>query len=202
MSTRINLLPYRDDRRAAAKRQFTILAVGVVGLALGLAALIHVAMGGYVGLQDQRNIVLGTEIATLDKRIDEIKTLQSEIDALKSRKAVIETLQFERATGVQILDQMVRLTPEGIYLKSIKQADGVVNVTGYSMSNDLVSSFMTSISQSHYIENPVLVEIKAASEGQRRVGEFSLNFSLARPKEAVDPAAPVRKASVPAVAVQ
>lgn len=185
MTIRINLLPYREEKKSEAKRQFLVLMFGVAGLSVAAWMLVHGVLAGYVNVQDGRNNFLGSEISKLDKEIEEINTLKSEIDALKSRKSVIEVLQFERASAVQIMDQMVRLTPEGIYLKSINQNGNLVNVTGHSMSNDLVSEFMTSISNSKYIESPVLVEIKAAKEGERRVGEFSLNFSIAKPKEEV-----------------
>ena len=185
MTIRINLLPYREEKKLEARRQFIVLMLGVAGLSVAAWMLVHGILAGHVNIQEGRNSVLGSEISKLDKEIEEINSLKSEIDALKSRKSVIESLQFERASAVQIMDQMVRLTPEGVYLKSVKQDGSVVNVTGHSMSNDLVSEFMTAISNSKYIESPVLVEIKAAKEGERRVGEFSLNFSIAKPKEEV-----------------
>lgn len=192
MSIRINLLPYREQKRGEARRQFTVLAAGVLGLAAAVVVLSHGIVAGYISVQETRNAFVTEENVKLDKKIDEIKGLQSEIEALKARKGVIETLQFERASAVQIMDQMVRLTPEGIYLKSLKQTGSTVNVTGYAMSNDLVSDYMIAVTGSKYLENPVLVEIKAAKEGERRVAEFSLNFSMAKPKE-VDAAAAAGK---------
>lgn len=183
MSVRINLLPYREAKRAEARRQMGVMAGGVAALGVVLVLLAHMVMSGYISSQETRNNFLVSENAALDKKIEEIKRLQGEIEALKARKSVIETLQFDRAAAVQVMDQMARLTPEGVYLKSLKQTGPVVNVTGYAMSNDLVSDFMVAITGSKFLENPVLVEIKAAKEGERRVAEFSLNFSLAKPKE-------------------
>lgn len=183
MSIRINLLPYREQKRGELRRQFTVLSASVFGLAAAVIVLSHGIFAGYIGVQESRNAFVQEENAKLDTKIQEIKGLQSEIETLKARKGVIETLQFERASAVQIMDQMARLTPEGIYLKSLKQTGSLVNVTGYAMSNDLVSDYMIAVTGSKYLENPVLVEIKSAKEGERRVAEFSLNFSMAKPKE-------------------
>lgn len=192
MSIRINLLPYREQKRGEARRQFAVLSAGVLGHAVAVVVLSHGIVAGYISVQETRNAYVMAENVKLDKKIEEIKGLQSEIEALKARKGVIETLQFERASAVQIMDQMVRLTPEGIYLKSLKQTGSKVNVTGYAMSNDLVSDYMVAITGSKYLENPVLVEIKAAKEGERRVAEFNLNFTIAKPKE-VEAAAAIGK---------
>ena len=49
------------------------------------------------------------------------KSTKEEIQALLSRKQVIETLQADRAQTVYLLEQLVRQTPDGVYLKLIRQ---------------------------------------------------------------------------------
>lgn len=193
MSIRINLLPYRERKRVAARLQMQLLMAATVGVGIALSLMAHGIVAGYISVQDSRNTFMVAENAILDKKIEEIKGLKSEIETLKARKGVIETLQFERASAVQIMDQLVRLTPEGIYLKALKQTGGMVNVTGYAMSNDMVSDYMVAIAGSKYLEKPVLVEIKSAKEGERRVAEFNLSFSLAKPKEVEATPAPGKK---------
>lgn len=188
MNTRINLLPYRELRLAFARRQFFYLCAAAVGAAAAAIVILHGAISGYIALQAGRNAFLSSEIKDLDGRIQEIKRLQAEIESLKARKSVIEALQFDRGSAVQIADQFARLTPDGVYLKSLKQSGRAINVSGYAASNDLVSDLMVAIAKSPHLENPVLVEIKSAKDGDRRLAEFSLNLSLAKPKEIADAA--------------
>jgi type IV pilus assembly protein PilN len=182
---RVNLLPHREERRKAQRRQLGILAVGVAIIGLAIAALVHGIIAGYVDAQNERNEFLKRENAKLDKEIDEIKKLQGEIQALLSRKQIIETLQTDRSRTVELLDQLVRQTPDGIYLKTLKQEGLKVNLTGYAQSNARVSTFMRNLQNSSIVENtptsPQLVEIKATDVNKRRLSEFNMNFTIKRP---------------------
>lgn len=182
---RVNLLPHREERRKAQRRQLGILAVGVAIIGLAIAALVHGVIAGYVDAQNERNEFLKRENAKLDKEIDEIKKLQGEIQALLSRKQIIETLQTDRSRTVELLDQLVRQTPDGIYLKTLKQEGLKVNLTGYAQSNARVSTFMRNLQNSSIVEitptSPQLVEIKATDVNKRRLSEFNMNFTIKRP---------------------
>ena len=64
---------------------------------------------------------------------------------------------------VYLLDELVKQTPEGVYLTSIKQNGQVVLVTGMAQTNERVSEFLrNTLYNSPWLERPELVEIKAA----------------------------------------
>jgi type IV pilus assembly protein PilN len=182
---RVNLLAHREERRKAQRRQLVFLAVISAALGGAIWLAVHGVIGGYVSLQNERNEFLKRENAKLDKEIEEIKKLRDEIAALLARKAIIEALQTDRARAVELLDQLVRQTPDGVYIKSVKQDGLKVNITGYAQSNARVSTLMRNLQGSPIIENnpasPQLVEIKASEVNKRRLSEFNLNFILKRP---------------------
>jgi type IV pilus assembly protein PilN len=177
---RINLLPHREEKRKLRQKQFAVLAGLTAVLALALAGLVWVGIDKAVDIQKARNKYLNDEIVKLDKQIDEIKKIREETQALLSKKQVVEGLQSNRSEPVQLLDQMLRQLPEGLYLKSIKQTGTKINVTGYAQSNARVSAFMRNIQASPYLENPNLVEIKAVDLNRQRANEFSLDFFIKR----------------------
>lgn len=182
---RINLLPHRVERRKAQRRQLGVLAAFFAVAGLVIAGLVHTVIAGYVDAQNERNEFLKRENAKLDKEIEEIKKLRDDIQALLARKQVIESLQNDRARAVELLDQLVRQTPDGIYLKTLKQEGLKVNVTGYAQSNARVSNLMRNLQASPVVVNsqisPQLVEIKASEVNKRRLSEFSLNFQMKPP---------------------
>lgn len=178
MTIHINLLPYREQRRQLRQRQFGTQAGLVASLALAIVLLVHVVVAGYVTAQQERNQFLKEELARLDKDIGEIGRLKQEVAALLARKQVIERLQTDRAQAVHLLDQLVRQVPEGVYLRQVKQTGLRVNLQGYSQANARVSTLMSNLAESAYLENPVLIEIKSATVNNRRVSEFSMNVSL------------------------
>ena len=193
MTIRVNLLPHREERRKAQRKHLGILSGMVAALAVAIVVLIHGVIAGYIAIQADRNTFLKKENASLDKEIDEIKKLQSEIAALLARKQVIERLQTDRAQAVYLLDQLVRQVPDGVYMKTIRQQGRKILMNGYSQSNARVSTLMRNISSSPYLENAVLVEIKAVTVSGKRVSEFTMNLNL-KALQADDPKAGAAKA--------
>jgi len=185
---RINLLPWREARRKAHNLQFFILMGMVSGLAASIVLLVHGYYATRISTQTERNRFLKDENTKLDKEIEEIKKLKEEIQALLSRKQVIETLQGDRAQTVYLLEQLVRQTPDGVYLKSIRQTGSKVNLTGYAQSNARVSTLMRNFEASPYLERPDLVEIKVANVNNRRLSEFIMNVDLKRQQAESDAA--------------
>ena len=171
---RINLLPHRELARAARRRQFNILlgmavAAGVVVVLLG-----HSYIAASQSTQDARNAFLDQEIAKLDIQISEIKKIREQTQALLARKQVVETLQSNRTEVVHLFDQMIRLLPEGLYLKSFGQVGNVVTLSGYTQSSARVSTLMRNLENSPWFESVSLIEIKAATVNNLRANEFVL----------------------------
>ena len=179
---RVNLLPHREERRKAQRKQLGILAGMVAVLGIAIAVLVHGVIAGYIAIQADRNEFLKKENTKLDKEIEEIKKLKDEIAALLSRKQVIERLQAERSQSVNLLDQLVRQVPDGVYLKTVKQTGLRVNLTGYAQSNARVSTLMRNFGSSPYLENPDLVEIRSATINNKRISEFTMNVNIKRPQ--------------------
>ena len=171
---RINLLPHREIKRAARRRQFNYLFVATLVLAAGVIGLGQAAISARLTVQDERNAFLETEIAKLDEKISEIKKIKSDTQALLERKQVVETLQSNRTEVVHLFDEMIRILPEGLYLRSLKQNGNVLELVGYTQSSARVSTLMRSFEDSPWFEQPELVEIKAATVNNLRANEFVL----------------------------
>jgi type IV pilus assembly protein PilN len=180
---RLNLLPHREQKRQARKRQFVSLSVSIAILAGAIVALGYVILNAQVENQQSRNALLKSEIAKLDTQIKEIDKLREQTQALLARKQVVETLQTNRTDAVHLLDQIVRQLPDGIYLRSVKQVDTKVTLVGYAQSNARVSTLMRNIESSPWLQKPELVEIRSVAlpgaSGQR-VNEFTLNMQIKR----------------------
>lgn len=198
----INLLPHREEKRRARKRSFFI-GLGVAALGgLVIVGIWYSVLQQLTAAQQDRNAFLKTEIARLEAQIKDIATLRAEIEALKARQKAVEDLQTNRNVPVYLLDELVKQTPEGIYLTAIRQADRVVTITGVAQTNERVSEFLRNTQyNSKWLERPELVEIKAvsiqtANREQRRLFDFSMRVTLKRPAAA----APAASAPAPAAA--
>jgi type IV pilus assembly protein PilN len=195
----INLLPHREERR---KRRKTAFFAGV-----GVAAVVGLAVAGIwysivqhlTSEQQARNTFLSTEIKRLEAQIKDIANLRAEIEALKARQKAVEDLQTDRNIPVYLLNELVKQTPEGVYLTSVRQSGQVVALTGIAQTNERVSELLrNTLYNSQWLERPELVEIKAANAAQRRVFDFSMRVTLKRPQVATAANAASMPASAPA----
>ena len=195
---RVNLLPHREEARKRRQQQFGVLAGLTLAVGAIVVGLIWFFLDQQVQAQQQNVAYMKGEIAKLDKQIEEIRKIREETASLLAKKQVVEGLQSNRSEPVQLLDQLLRQLPEGVYLKNVKQNGAKVNVSGYAQSNARVSTLMRNLGASPYLENPELVEIKAVpapDKSGNRVNEFNMNISIKRAQS--DQAS--SRASTPAV---
>jgi len=179
----VNLLPHRELRRKQQQQQFFYMLGATVAIGGAIWFVVHTYLSETLSEQQNRNAYLSGEIAKLDKEIAEIKKLQEQTTSLLARKRVVETLQANRAETVHLLDQLARQLPDGMYLRAIKQQGTRVTINGYTQSQARVSTLMRNLDASPQLENPRLVEIKAAGGGAVRISEFIMNIDISRPKE-------------------
>jgi type IV pilus assembly protein PilN len=192
---RVNLLPHRAERRKRAKQHFFVVSGGTAIIGVLIVGLMHSYYAERISMQEGRNAFLKSEMAKLDKEIAEINKLRDEIAALLARKQVIETLQADRAQTVHLLDELVKQTPEGVFLRSVVQRGARVQILGYAQSNARVSTLMRNIESSKWLGSPELVEVKASPLDKRKVSEFTMYLSLKREAPPAAPAAPGKPAA-------
>jgi type IV pilus assembly protein PilN len=177
-NVRINLLPHRELKRAARKREFAFVAAGTLVFAIATVLLVHTVLANLIDSQQNKNKFLKAEIAKVDKEIEEIQRLKEQTASLLARKQIVETLQANRTEAVHLLDQLVRQLPDGIYLKGVRQTDSKVNLTGYAQSNARIATLMRNLDSSPWLSNAELVETRAVMLNNLRINEFSLNVSV------------------------
>jgi type IV pilus assembly protein PilN len=180
MNARINLLPHREERRKRSRQHFMTVSGGtaVIGIALGF--LMYQYYDRLIQTQNDRNTFLAAEIKKLDKDIADINELRNQIQALLARKQIIETLQTDRAQTVNVLEQLVRQMPEGVYLRSMKQTGLRIHLVGFAQSNARVSTLMRNIEASPVLEQPLLVEVRSTTVDRKRVSQFDMFVNIKR----------------------
>ena len=204
---RINLLPWRAERRKQRQKEFlAMLAVSGV-LALVLSFLIISYYNGQISGQNERIGFLQTQIATVDAQIKEIEALDEKKSKLLARKEVIEQLQANRSKMVHLFDSLVRTIPDGVILTSVQQEGDKLTLQGRSQSNARVSSYMRNLESAGWMTKPELSVIEAKAGDPGLPYAFTLTVMLANPNAPKDldgdgvpdaPVAPAPAAATPA----
>ncbi len=200
---RINLLPWRAERRKLRQKEF----ISMLGLAAGAAVLVSFLIvmyySGQVEGQQNRNTFLREQIVIVDEQIKQIEELDKKKANLLARKQVIEQLQASRSQMVHLFDELVRTIPEGVRLTSIKQTGNVLTFEGLAQSNARVSSYMRNLEESGWMTNPDLTVIETKGDDKGLPNMFTLKVTLKSPNnpEAEESGVPVEAAPAPAAAV-
>lgn len=193
MSIRINLLPHREEKRKRRLTQYTAMASICAIIAAIAAAAVWYVLDLRVKNQQARNQFIVEENAKLDKQIEEIKRIRQETADLLQKKLVVEGLQSNRSEPVQLLDQLLRQLPDGVYLKSVKQQGLKVTISGFAQSQPRVSTLMRNISASPYLMQPAIIEVKSVLlPNNVSANDFTMTLSIKRARQE-EPGKPAEK---------
>ena len=183
---RINLLPWREERRKQRQQEFLVMLGGSALGAVVLAFAIYTWHGAQVEGQRERNDYLNAQIATLDQQIAEIEKLDQQKSRLLARKEVIEQLQANRSQMVHLFDSLVRTIPDGVALTSIRQEGDVLRLEGRAQSNARVSTYMRMLETAGWMSKPELEIIEARPGAPGLPFVFNLRVTLTDPNKTVD----------------
>jgi len=185
--TKINLLPWREELLKKKQKVFlnAIALSALVGIII--LGLLHAYMAGLNTYQEQRNQLLVSEIALLDKKIVDIKNIEEKKRKLLEKIDLIQKLQESRPEIVHLFDEISKTTPDGVFLTQFTQTGSELIFEGKSQSNARVSAFMRAIEASPWLQTPGLTVIKSLDKpptdktGTEQLSDFTLHATQKKP---------------------
>jgi len=181
--TKINLLPWREDRREQRTQQFYAVLATVASVVLVIMVGVHFFLASKINGQEISNARLKKEIKILDRKIGEIRDLKKMKTALIARMTIIQALQTNRPQVVHLFDEVIKILPEGVHLTEIERQGAVVTLIGMAESNTNVSTLMRKVEASKWLQAPVLGEIKKQlKKSERAPNKFTLRMTLVNPR--------------------
>jgi len=179
---RINLLPWREERREVRRKRFLLVLVATMVGAMGAVLVANQFISGAIDRQVARNDYLGRQVAVIDERITQINDLKARREQLVERMGVIQDLQGNRQISGRIFDQLARALPDGVYFTEVKMTAKTLSITGAAQSNSRVSELMRNLEASDWFDAPSLTEVKATAAGQmEQANVFQLTVRQTQP---------------------
>ena len=183
---RINLLNWREERRKKIEHNFYVMLGTAVVTGLGIVFAVHLQLEAMMEQQNARNNYLQSEIKKVEKAIAEIKLLEKKKSDLLARMTVIQQLQGNRSDSVHVLDELVKVLPEGVHLTRMVQKNKLLTFNGVAQSNARVSAYMRNIEHNPWLVNPRLKVIQAkkkASADAAGYSQFTLTSKQSSPND-------------------
>ncbi len=178
---KINLLPWREERRQRIQQEFLIVLGGSVVLGVLLVLLAMTIVKAAISNQESRNSYIQEHINILNKEVREVSQLEERRQQLLDRMNIIQGLQGERPLIVRVFDEMVRTLPDGLFYTSVSRSGNRIDVDGIAESNNRVSSLMRKLDQSEWFAEPNLTDVKAASAFGDQASSFKMSYKISAP---------------------
>lgn len=174
----INLLPWREEAlKVKQKEFFTVLAAAAL-CAFALVLIVNLYFQTRIDGQTTRNQFLKSEIKQLDIQIAEIRTLNDKKAALQKRIDVVEQLQRSRNVGTQVLDEIAKIIPNGIYITQIDKQGNSIHITGKSESNNHLANMIRAIELSDLFTDATPESITADDGSPKLLSSFKMRVKI------------------------
>ena len=178
---RLNLLPWREARRAERRREFLAALACAAATGAAMACLAAWLSSGGLRAQQARNAHLERGIGELDRQVAEIRVMQRGREQLLERMRVIQALQGERPVIARVLDQLARAAPEGVFYTEVRRAGEVVGIDGIAESTRRVSGLLRRLDASAWFRDPRLESVRAEPQFGGQAAAFRLTARLVLP---------------------
>ncbi len=173
---KINLLPWREERRKELQQQFIVIVVVVAVFAAICAYGVYGYYSNEVSNQLKRNKFVEGEIAALEIKIKEIRALQERRNQIVDSMKVIQELQGNRPVIVHSMGAIASSIPDGVYYTKIEKKANLYKMYGIAETNNKISKLMRNLDDSEWFKNPVLVKVEGIkdADGEEKASRFEM----------------------------
>ena len=175
----INLLPWREAARKERQKNYVMVLALTALVSFLVCFLINMIYNARLDGQAKRNQYLESEIRILDQRIAEIRALNETKRSLQQRMTLIEQLQGSRNLGTEVMLEITRIVPTGVYLTQLEKKGSALLLLGKSESNNRLSNMLREAEQSELLTAPYLEFIEAGKERSSLLSDFRMHVKIA-----------------------
>lgn len=161
---KINLLPWRDELREQRKKNFVFITIFVAILAVGALLAAWFILNQKLSDQEQANQLIVSSNQSLDVELKSLEGLQERRDAIIERMKLIQGLEGQRPVTVRLVDELVRVLPEKVYLTKFTRTGDKFTFEGRAESPNAVAEFLRGLESSEWYRNAFMNSFLAAPE--------------------------------------
>lgn len=175
---RINLLPVREKKRKESARKM----LSVLFLSLGLAAVVLIFFHLFLSREIKQ---VQAQITSYNEEIKRLKIDTRDVDKFKAEKEdlqrrlnIIYLLQRAKMGPVRVLDDLAIALPGKLWLTSLREKNGKMEIRGIAFDNQDIARFMTNLEKSGVIKNVELVISQQVEKREMKLKEFTLTCQV------------------------
>jgi type IV pilus assembly protein PilN len=183
---RINLLPAREARRRIELRHQLQIAIVAVLVVVGGSVWAYTIQNSELTARRQELARVEEEIKRLEEIIKEVQKFETKKTQMEKKVGAIEDLKYTQNRPARLLEEISHSLPDQMWLSSIKDTGGALQISGKSFDNVGIAAFMENLERSPSFETVELVESKSELMQGRQVVAFTVvaRIAVSKKKEA------------------
>ena len=92
--------------------------------------------------------------------------------------SVIEQLQQSRNVGAQVLNEIAKIIPNGIYITQLEKEGSTIFIQGKSESNNHLANMIRAIGLSDLLTDAQLASITSDEKAQKLLSDFKMQIHI------------------------
>lgn len=175
---KINLLPWREAVIDYNKKFFMrAMLIAVFASVVFLAGTKFIFFGNTAHTESYLQQLEETKTSLIEKAKDFLGYKKTN-EEISNRLLTLKSLQYSRFETIRLLNEIVKITPKGVYLNKLVRKNNEVSITGTAHSNLLISDFIAAIDKSHELKNISLQKVEKKDEKDLSTTEFDMTLAL------------------------
>ena len=174
----INLLPVRALKKKETTRQMFSTLFLSIGLLIIIIVFFHLSLTREISRMDAQIAAYNEEIKRLKMDTKDVSKFKAEKEDLQRRLNIIHTLERAKTGPLRVLDELAIALPGKLWLTSLKEKDGKMELKGIAMDNPTIAQFMTNLEKTGVIKNVELVVSQQLERKDLKLKEFTLTCQV------------------------
>jgi type IV pilus assembly protein PilN len=161
---KINLLPWREERREERKKQFIMLCIVTALLALLAVFAVWFVLNQKLTDQEQANQLVISTNKSLNAQLKTLDGLEERRRAVIDRMKLIQGLEGQRPVTVRILDELARVLPRTVYLTKFTRSGNKFTIEGKADNPNSVAELLRNLEASAWFRNAFMNSFVAGDD--------------------------------------
>ena len=173
---RVNLLPYRVQRRREQVLRHLLAAVAVLFVVGAGIAIAHGYASSELSSLEERYAELRRKNAVLQRKIGEIRNIDRLRAEVQDKLRLVDQLQQGRFASFRMLLSIARTIPQNAWITEMRDSGGKIELKGIAESPAAIASFMRALEASPEFANVRLGVVRRTKLGNAVLRSFTLTM--------------------------
>lgn len=175
---RINLLLVKRRKKTKPIPSVYIQSAVVLGVTLIVLGVITFYLGGKVSDLEKDKSNKNKRLSELKVQLKEVENFERDKKAFEEKIKIIEQLKNNQKAPLRLLDEVSAQLPKGVWLTSLTDKGGAVDIIGYAFTNTELVAYIQNLKSSRYLADVALLESKQDKVGDVSVYKFKLTLRV------------------------